>query len=290
MEHFRKLLLTSLIMMTVVLALYASYIGRAGGQPMEQTASLVRAEAVTSPPPPRVTATLAATLAIVAQAPLPTQESQEILAPPAPEVVETPYPEVQLQVPNNKQERSLNCEFRSTADLAAYYQWNITWEELFEVVGHSPTGDPNQGFVGSSMDDPAGSLYPRGYGVYASPVARGLRRLGIDATAHTGQTVEWLKQKVSDGHPIVVWARAGMLPGTLIEWNTTDGVTVQGVSYEHTFTIVGYNDDGVWVNDPYTATTDFYPWQQFTASWAILGNMALTIDEPPPAVTPVPQG
>jgi uncharacterized protein YvpB len=203
-----------------------------------------------------------------------------LLAAPPPGA---PTPEASLQVPNNKQERNLNCEFRSAADLAAYYGWNITWEELFEVVGHDANGDPNEGFVGRSMDDPTGGIYPQGYGVHAGPVASGLRRLGIAATAHMGQSVDWLKQQVAGGHPVVVWARAGMLPGAPVSWQTADGRIVQGVPYEHTFTLVGYDDAGVRVNDPYSATTDYYTWRQFEISWAILGNMALTIDEAVPA-------
>lgn len=185
-----------------------------------------------------------------------------------------------LQVPNTKQERTLNCEFRSATDLAAYYDKHFSWEELFEIVGYDPGGDPNKGFAGQSVDDPPGGIYPAGYGVYAEPVARGLKALGVAATAYKGQTVEWIKQKLAAGHPVMVWATAYMGRSETVEWQTTDGVTVNGVPYEHTYNVVGYDESGVWVNDPYTATTDHYTWEKFQASWALLGNMALSIDEP----------
>lgn len=187
---------------------------------------------------------------------------------------------IRLQIPNNRQERTLNCEFRSATDLAAYYGRHFTWEQLFEIVGYDPTGNPHKGFAGRSVDDPPGGLYPAGYGVYAEPIARGLRQFGIAATAHQGQTLEWLKQKLADGHPVMVWAVAYMDVAEVVMWQTTDGATVKAVPFEHTFNVVGYDESGVLVNDPHTATTDYYNWGQFQASWALLGNMALTIDEP----------
>lgn len=187
-----------------------------------------------------------------------------------------------LEIPNHPQERNLNCEFRSTTDLAAYYGLEFTWEELFKKVGHDPNGNPNVGFVGLSMDDPPGGIYPAGYGVYAEPVAKGLQNMGIPATAYQGQTIEWLKSKLTEGHPMVIWATAGLSKSQPVEWETKDGLIVQGVPHEHTFTAVGYDEAGIYLNDPYTGSTDYYSWERFQASWLLLGNMALTIDQPLP--------
>jgi len=184
-----------------------------------------------------------------------------------------------LQIPNHPQERNLNCEFRSATDLATYYGWEFTWEELFKKVGHDPNGNPNVGFVGSSIDDPPGGIYPAGYGVYAEPVAKGLRDLGVNATAYQEQTIEWLKLKLTEGHPIIVWATAGLSKSQPVEWQTKDGLIVQGVPHEHTFTVVGYDEAGIYLNDPYKGSTDYYMWDKFNPSWSLLGNMALIIDE-----------
>lgn len=185
-----------------------------------------------------------------------------------------------LDVPRNPQERNLNCELRSATDLAAFYGWDFTWEELFAVVGHDPDGDPNVGFVGRSMNDPVGGLYPAGYGVHADPVARGLRRLGIAASAHHDVDAAWLRDQLDAGRPVVIWATYGMLPQQVVHWTTKQGETVAGVRFEHTFTVVGYDDTGVWVNDPWDAVQSHYPWPALERSWALLGNMAVTIDEP----------
>lgn len=183
------------------------------------------------------------------------------------------------EVPRHPQERNLNCELRSTTDLAAFYGWDFTWETLFSVVGHDPGGDPNKGFVGRSMNDPVGGIYPAGYGVHADPVARGLRRLGIPATAHHGVDSAWLRDQIDDGRPVIIWATYGMLPQEIVYWTTEDGETVAGVRFEHTFTVVGYDHTGVWVNDPWDASQRQYSWPDVERSWSLLGNMALTIDE-----------
>lgn len=180
-------------------------------------------------------------------------------------------------VPNQRQERSLNCELRSATDLAAFYGSTFNWEQLFMQIGYERSGDPNKGFVGMSIDDPPGGIFPAGYGVHAPPVADGLRRLGVPAEAHRDMSRDWLMAQVAAGQPVVVWARAGMMGDEPVRWQTLDGSEVVGVPYEHTFTVVGYDAAGVWVNDPTYGRTDHYGWSQFEASWAILGNMALTI-------------
>lgn len=260
-------LLIGLLLMSAGFALVSLYLAVGGGAPAQR---VVQAGALSPVPPPT-----APPLTPVVASPSPTSPPVVASAPTLPPSAALG----RLEIPNHKQERNLNCEFRSAADLATYYGWEITWEELFAVVGHDASGDPNQGFVGRSMDDPPGSLYPLGYGVHAGPVARGLRRLGMNATAHEQQSVAWLKERLSAGHPTIIWALGGMIVGPVVEWQTTDGLTVRGASYEHTFTVVGYDEQGVWVNDPYTATTDYYLWPRFEASWEVLGRMAVTIDE-----------
>ena len=191
-----------------------------------------------------------------------------------------PGPRALLDVPRHPQERNLSCELRSATDLAAFYGWEFTWEELFAVVGHDPGGDPNVGFVGRSMNDPVGGIYPAGYGVHADPVARGLRRLGIAASAYHGVDAAWLRDQLDAGRPVVIWATYGMLSQPIVHWTTEAGETVAGVRFEHTFTVVGYDERGVWVNDPWDATQSHYTWPALERSWALLGNMAVTIDEP----------
>lgn len=208
---------------------------------------------------------------------LPLPSAEELALPSAP-----PSPlQILLDVPRRPQERNLDCELRSATDLAAYYGWNFTWQQLFEVVGVDPGGDPNLGFVGRSINDPVGGLYPAGYGVYAEPIARGLRQLGVPATAHSGKDVAWIKEQLAAGRPVVIWATYGLQPQQVVEWQSAAGVTVRAVPYEHTFVVAGYDQQGAWLDDPWGAVQRHYPWSALAASWALLGNMALTIDAEP---------
>jgi len=193
--------------------------------------------------------------------------------------IEPPQTQSPLSVPSTPQERALNCEFRSATDLAAYYGWSFTWQELFKVVGHAPSGNPNEGFIGTSLDDDVGGLFPDGYGVYAEPLARGLRRLGISASAYQHEDTTWLKKQVASGDPVMIWATYNMIEQPVISWQTTDGETVKGVPFEHTFTVIGYDVSGIWVNDPYDAERKFFTWSVFEKAWALFDQMALIIDE-----------
>lgn len=289
----RPLLLASLVWLgvsaVVLLLAWAALRWTASTQPQGQLlpADQPAASPLAVAPPPREASNVDLVAAMLQEATpdsdalIPAAQSlpspDELALPSAP-----PSPlQILLDVPRRPQERNLNCEFRSATDLASYYGWTFTWEQLFEVVGVDPGGDPNLGFVGRSINDPVGGLYPAGYGVYAEPMARGLRQLGVPATAHSGKDVEWLKEQLAAGRPVVIWATYGLQPQPVVEWQSASGVTVRAVPYEHTFVVAGYDQNGAWLDDPWGAVQRHYPWPALAASWALLGNMALTIEADP---------
>jgi len=182
-------------------------------------------------------------------------------------------------VPVGKQERNLSCEFQSASDLAWYYRKPYTWKEVFMRVGHDPGGNPHKGFVGRSLDDPPGRLYPEGYGVYAEPIARALTDLGLSAKVYYNESVTWLKAQVASGHPVMVWATAGMAKSPVETWTALDGTLVRGARGEHTYLIVGYSKTGVWVNDPWDGEQRFYLWSIFMSSWDIFDRMSIVIED-----------
>ncbi len=184
-----------------------------------------------------------------------------------------------IGVPFSKQERNLNCEFTSAADLAQFYGLNLSWQTVFLAVGHDPNGNPNVGFVGTSFDDPPRQLYPRGYGVYAQPVAAGLQRLGLHVRAFNGQGAAWLRRQIQADHPVIVWAPFDMEPVELTGWYTDDGRTwVNAVRGEHTFTVFGYDEQGVYVHDPWYGQARHFAWPVFEKAWGYLGQMAVSYD------------
>jgi len=190
--------------------------------------------------------------------------------------------QVLLHVTGRPQERSLSCEFRSAADLAAFYGVDLSWEQVFIAVGTDPGGDPSRGFIGASIDDPPGGLYPAGYGVYAESLSRGLRALNLAATAHADMDDAWLRAQLDAGRPVIIWATYDMQPQARVSWQTREGATIWGVRYEHTYTAVGYDARGIWVIEPLNASREYYAWPIFDAAWALLGRMALTVADTTP--------
>jgi len=182
-------------------------------------------------------------------------------------------------VPQGKQERNLSCELQSASDLAWYYGRPYTWEEVFERVGHDPGGNPHKGFVGLSLDDTPGYVYPRGYGVYAEPIARALQELGLSAEVHYRESSEWVKGQMARGRPVMVWATGGMVVRSAEEWLAEDGTRVTGVRGEHTFLVVGYDEGGVWVVDPWVGARRYFDWEVFLTSWEILDRMSVVVTE-----------
>jgi uncharacterized protein YvpB len=187
-------------------------------------------------------------------------------------------PEARIEgVPMGKQSRQLSCELQSASDLSWYYGLPYTWEEIFLHVGHDPGGNPHVGFVGRSLNDAPGQLYPYGYGVYAEPIASALRELGLDARVHYGESRLWIQERIAEGNPVMIWAVGGMRVAPVEEWTASDGTVVRAVRLEHTYLVVGYERDGIWVHDPWDAQERFFPWEQFEASWDLLGRMAVVV-------------
>jgi len=175
------------------------------------------------------------------------------------------------------QVRPLSCEARSAVDMAAFWGVVIGEEDFFDVLPRSD--NPHEGFVGD-VDDPPGSLPPGGYGVYAQPVADGLRRYGLDAHAHRWLGLTALKGELAAGRPVVVWATYHMLRPEIASWSSADGSVSIIVQWEHTFIAVGYDAAGVYLIDAYDAQTHYYPAELFVPAWMQLNEMAVTVNGP----------
>jgi uncharacterized protein YvpB len=201
------------------------------------------------------------------------------VAAPTPTAAPTPLPAEALlaDVPVGRQQRSLSCELQSASDLAWYHGKPYTWLEIFLRVGHDPGGNPHKGFVGASLDDPPGGIYPAGYGVYAEPIAAALREIGLKAEVHYGEPVDWLRGQIVQGRPVMVWATAGMVRPAVETWTAADGTLIRGVRGEHTYLVVGYTPAGVWVLNPWNAQRQFYEWATFLAAWELFDRMSVMI-------------
>ncbi len=190
---------------------------------------------------------------------------------------ETPSEFLISSVPAGRQARNLSCEFQTASDLAWYYGKPFTWLDVFMQVGHDPSGNPHRGFVGSSLDGLPGQLYPEGYGVYAEPIAQALRSFGLPAEVHYRESPAWVREQISSARPVMIWATGRMAQAQVEMWTTTDGVSVNGVRGEHTYLVVGYTVEGIWVLDPWDGQRRFYLWDVFLRAWSLFDRMAVVI-------------
>jgi uncharacterized protein YvpB len=123
---------------------------------------------------------------------------------------------------------------------------------------------------------PPGSLPPYGYGVYAEPVAAAMRDFGLDARTVYTLGLDGVKSELLAGRPVLVWATYGMEPNEPIEWTSADGRVSTVVPDMHTFLVVGFDDEGVFVLDAFDATVQYYTFETFLLAWNLFDQMAVT--------------
>jgi uncharacterized protein YvpB len=184
-------------------------------------------------------------------------------------------------VVGHPQEHNLSCESRSATDLAAFWGVTITEDDFFRRLPKSD--NPHRGFLGD-VDQPAGTMPPYGYGVYAGPIAANLRSFGLDARAHRNWTLYDLKAEIAARRPVIIWSTYDMrLPGVQ-EWTSSDGETSLVVQWQHTFIAVGYDDapegGGITLIDAYDAGVKLFSYVAFDTAWAQLERLAVTVDGP----------
>lgn len=185
-------------------------------------------------------------------------------------------------VNGHAQAYSLSCEARSAADWAAF--WGVIFTEAEFLASLPRTDNPDTGFVGKS-NDPWGYTPPYSYGVHAGPVATTLRGYGLQAEARRGLRWDDLRAEIATGRPVIVWVIGQMWQGSPRSYTASDGQTTTVAPFEHTMILIGYTAEQVHVVDAYSGRTQTYRLTTFLASWATLGNMAVTggSQQPPDA-------
>jgi uncharacterized protein YvpB len=179
-----------------------------------------------------------------------------------------------LDVPVFKQQRPLSCESSAAAMAANFFGVPIGEQDILAALPRHE--NPHLGFRGN-IDGTYGGTDD--YGVYAEPIRQVLANLGLEAQHLSGGTDE-IRQQIRQGRPVIAWVTYGMQAETPTQVQLSDGQLVTLVPYEHTVVVVGYNRDGLWVNDPYAGTQDFYTEGDFVRSFAYLGNMGLVVGPP----------
>jgi uncharacterized protein YvpB len=176
-----------------------------------------------------------------------------------------------LDVPIYKQQRNLSCESSAAAMAANFCGLQVSEQDILSALPRHE--NPHRGFRGD-VDGPHGGIDD--YGVYAEPVRQVLTDLGLEVRPLDGGADE-IRRQIRHGHPVIAWITYELQVQSPQQITLSDGQVATVVPYEHTVLVVGYNPDGLWVNDPYDGTQRFYAQGEFDRSFAYLGNMGLIV-------------
>ena len=191
-------------------------------------------------------------------------------------------------VVGHAQSYSLSCESRSAADLLQFWGKNISETKFLNTLPRSD--NPDKGFVGD-VNGPWGYTPPNPYGVHALPVAKVLRKFGMQASARYGLSFKELKEEIAAGRPVIVWVIGGVWSGTPLVYTAQNGDKVIVARYEHSMLAIGYDQNVIHLIDAGSGRTITHPISNFKNSWAVLGNMAVTAKlGSSPAPTSAPSG
>jgi uncharacterized protein YvpB len=190
----------------------------------------------------------------------------------APSSTPSPIPESYYidNITGHRQVYHLGCEASASVDWANFFGTTI-YEFTFQTS--LPLSDnPDYGFVGDVNSD-WGQIPPYAYGVYADPVADLLNTYGLPAKAVKGYTLAEVKQKISEGKPVIVWIIGNMEWSKSVAYTDSLGRTTTVAPYEHVVILTGYNQDTIryMTNGRFIDT----PTDVFLTSWGVLGNMAV---------------
>lgn len=177
-----------------------------------------------------------------------------------------------LGLVGHPQSLPLDCEARSAADWAAY--WGVSVEERAFFQQLPKTDDPETGFVGDVYDSP-GLLPPRGYGVYAEPVAALLQAYGLQAEAQSDATSTQLQSEIAGGRPVILWFLFGLRVRAPVHLTASDGRIYPAAPFEHTGILIGYDPGSFTLVEAFSGRVERLPRDKFLASWAVLGNQAV---------------
>jgi uncharacterized protein YvpB len=182
-------------------------------------------------------------------------------------------PEVRLSVARQRQSHNLSCE-SSAASMAAHYH-GVQLSEA-DVLAALPLDDnPHFGFRGN-VDGPTGGI--EDYGVYAGPIMAILNDQGLRAQPIVSG-LDGIRAAIARNNPVIAWITYDCQPQT----PTTvmiDGQEVTLVPYQHAVVVTGYDNMGVWANDPWDGQEDFYPLADFQRAMSYFGEMAVEVAAP----------
>jgi uncharacterized protein YvpB len=289
MRDFIKIFIISLCGVTIALMCYLAFTNQ---EFVKETLRYFSKEATVASPVPKETE-------ILEKAPTNPQPDQELSIhsevshatvideEPIPKVPVVPEPlvlpkEILLDVPLLNQmdaPRLYNgCEVTSLAMLLQYHGHAVTKNELASKITRVPlkypdgkNGNPHVGFVGNMEDGP-------GLGVYHKPIFQLADSYAPGLVENlTKQPFSVVIEKLAAGMPVWVITTANFAPTSEMKtWTTPQGPVA--VTFKmHSVVITGFDEDSIYVNDPYGVKNRKVNKDHFIQAWAQMGSQAIVI-------------
>ncbi len=175
------------------------------------------------------------------------------------------------------------CEVTSLAMILNYFDVSVTKNQLGDAIDTVPYqyedgtyGNPNDGFVGSITGSSVG------YGVYHGPIVKLAKKYltkELQVRDITDQSFNKILSEVKKGNPVWVITTVTMAAtNDMKTWETPTGTA--SVSWSmHSVVVTGYDDDSIYVNDPYGVQNKKVDRTDFIASWKQMGSQAVVISK-----------
>ena len=184
----------------------------------------------------------------------------------------TPLGGIKLDVPLEKQKRSLSCEAAALTSALNFFGMNTSEKEIISKMPFDKTpkkekmwGDPNIGFVG----DIDGRSIESGYGIYWKPVAA-LASQWKKADWLINGSVEDITEQINQNKPVLIWVSA-LQNADIIFWKTPKGEVVRALQDQHVVVVIGYEGSsklpiGLYLMDPDEGMR-FMDYDDFISRW-----------------------
>ncbi|MGN7382824.1 MULTISPECIES: C39 family peptidase [unclassified Paenibacillus] len=203
------------------------------------------------------------------------------------EAAPEPYPSsAMLTAPAIRQYPELysGCEVTSLAMLLQFAGFDKDKMELAEEMPKDPTpirynedgsiaywGNPNLGFVGEVTGK------AKGFGIFHTALIKQLESYIPSAVDLTGGEFEDIERHIAGGIPVIAWTTITFrIPDKWVVWDTPIG-PIKTTFIEHAVLVVGYDENYVYVNDPYSGKAQVkVDKARFIETWELMGKQAIT--------------
>lgn len=118
-----------------------------------------------------------------------------------------------------------------------------------------------------------------GFGVFEKPILRMINQYAPSAAINlTGGEFSLVEKMIDHRYPVMAWVTIEMQPTYISRtWYDAEGNQIRWKAREHAVIIVGYTEQSVIVNDPYTGKKEYYERDVFIQRWVEMGRRAVSM-------------